>query len=295
MVTSAATYFADRHFVLLYCGYVMVAVFGYAMPFVHLPEYCLLHGLTSSDSQLLLSMIGLASAVGRISIGYVADKFGKLLMLRVCMIVAGTITLGWLAFTTFNLLMLFCVIFGFFGGGLLHVAGALGVCGAVWHRARRLGHRLGLHQHDVRLLVVHARGWLALHPPELLPDPNQRGGLVHDSRQRVHRLHVGSPASHSSEVAHRHAAPQHEYIRRNSETDHVLHLNVSLTHVLRLHGCLQVVRLRAPTMVDDLSSSIHQQSYYGDLTPSYKSPEMDELHHNPVAMPVATTDDSKAV
>ena len=46
------------------------------MPFVHLPNYALLQGLTNSQSQLLLSMIGLGSALGRICTGFLADRVG---------------------------------------------------------------------------------------------------------------------------------------------------------------------------------------------------------------------------
>ena len=46
------------------------------MPFVDLPSYALLHGLSNSQSQLLLAMIGLGSALGRICVGYLADHMG---------------------------------------------------------------------------------------------------------------------------------------------------------------------------------------------------------------------------
>ena len=67
--------------------YLIIAVFGYCMPFVHLPNYALQHGLSVDQSNLILSMIGIASAGGRISLGFVADRVGKLLMVRVCIYV----------------------------------------------------------------------------------------------------------------------------------------------------------------------------------------------------------------
>ncbi len=68
LLSSARELFKDRHFFYLYMGYVVV-VFGYVMPFVHLPTYAVLHGLSTSQANLLLSLIGVASAIGRISIG----------------------------------------------------------------------------------------------------------------------------------------------------------------------------------------------------------------------------------
>ena len=66
--SSSVKYIFDTKFLLLFFGY-LIAVFGFPMPFVHLPEYCILHGLTSSQAQLLLSIIGIASAAGRVGSG----------------------------------------------------------------------------------------------------------------------------------------------------------------------------------------------------------------------------------
>ena len=121
MLKQAKMLFKDRHFFYLYFGYLIagmtyilyytiyalytlytilllcctiiilrdlfIAVFGYCMPFVHLPNYALQHGLSVDQSNLILSMIGIASAGGRISLGFVADRVGKLLMVSVCIYV----------------------------------------------------------------------------------------------------------------------------------------------------------------------------------------------------------------
>ena len=83
--TLFTIYILLLHSILISYLYIclLIAVFGYCMPFVHLPNYALQHGLSVDQSNLILSMIGIASAGGRISLGFVADRVGKLLMVSV--------------------------------------------------------------------------------------------------------------------------------------------------------------------------------------------------------------------
>ena len=46
-------------------------------------------------------------------------SLGKLLMIRICMVMAGILTFCWVAFTSFSLLLLYTLTFGFFSGGFL--------------------------------------------------------------------------------------------------------------------------------------------------------------------------------
>ena len=55
-----------------------------------------LHGISIHNSVLILSIMGIASALGRIIIGFAADLWGKLLMLKICMLVGGISTLCWI-------------------------------------------------------------------------------------------------------------------------------------------------------------------------------------------------------
>ena len=52
-------------------------------------------------------------------IGFLADYFGRLNMLAISMCISGIATLCWQIFTTFNFLLLYCVLFGFCGGGFI--------------------------------------------------------------------------------------------------------------------------------------------------------------------------------
>lgn len=123
------------------------------MPYTHIPIYAEQHGISTPESVFILSMIGpytrillllimkpfilfyfvdnlymvlrcvvsvgVASAAGRISLGYLSDFFGKLRMLRICMLGGGVSVLSWLSCTTFSSIMAFSVCFGFFAGGVI--------------------------------------------------------------------------------------------------------------------------------------------------------------------------------
>ena len=115
---SGMIYFKDRNFVLLYVSSV-ICTLGLFMPYTHLPKYAELHGVSVSDSIYILSVMGIASAAGRIAIGFGADALGKLPMLVMCMVVGGASTLCWMACTTFVTLMIYGVVYGFFAGGVI--------------------------------------------------------------------------------------------------------------------------------------------------------------------------------
>lgn len=115
---SSMQFFTDTDFTTLYCG-VFFGSLGTNMQYVHITSYALLHGVSSSDAVLLVALMGVASAVGRISIGYLGDYFGKMRMFQGCFICAGICTFCWIACTTFPALMAFVIFFGFFGGGVI--------------------------------------------------------------------------------------------------------------------------------------------------------------------------------
>jgi MFS family permease len=115
---SGMLYFKDRNFVFLYASAV-VSTLGLFMPYTHVPKFALLHGINTTGSILILSMMGIASAVGRVGIGYAADVLGKLRMLMVCMSVGGASTLAWMGCTSFAALMVYAVVYGFFAGGVI--------------------------------------------------------------------------------------------------------------------------------------------------------------------------------
>lgn len=121
---SSLDMFQNRNFTLLYSA-AFLSSLGMVMPFTHIPLYAILHGVSQSNSVWLLSSMGIASAVGRISMGFLADIYGKLLMLAVCVFCGGASTLCWMACVTFPTLLVYSIIFGFFAGGLISLMPAV--------------------------------------------------------------------------------------------------------------------------------------------------------------------------
>lgn len=106
---SGLVYFKDRNFVLLYfSGF--FCLLGLFMPYTHLPKYAQLHGISVQKSILMLSIMGVASALGRVLIGFAADIYGKLVMLKICMIIGGISTLCWLGTSNCNTCVVLVII-----------------------------------------------------------------------------------------------------------------------------------------------------------------------------------------
>ena len=121
---SSFVMFKDRNFNLLYAG-AFFSSLGLVMPFTHLPLYAIKNGVSGSNAVWLLSCMGIASAVGRISMGFFADKYGKMRMLVLCVFGGGVSTLCWMACVTFPTLIVFSAVFGLFAGGLISLMPAV--------------------------------------------------------------------------------------------------------------------------------------------------------------------------
>jgi MFS family permease len=115
---SGAAYFRDRNFQFLYAS-ATLSTLGLFMPYTHLPKYAEEHGVSTSAAILMLSIMGLASMVGRVVVGLLADVYGKLAMLQVCMGMGGVSTLCWMGCTTYPSMFAYGLVFGFFAGGVI--------------------------------------------------------------------------------------------------------------------------------------------------------------------------------
>lgn len=89
------------------------------MPYSVLPIYCQQQGLSTNQSVFILSIVGIASAVGRFSSGFAADYLGKIPMMQLASFVTGISTFSWMACKNFSSLLSYAIIFGFFGGGVI--------------------------------------------------------------------------------------------------------------------------------------------------------------------------------
>lgn len=113
------TFFKDYRFVLLYCSF-FIQQFGFFVAFNYLPSFAINAGMTSSQGALALGLANAASAVGRIFIGAFADKMGYVNAYTLCLLVTPIWLLcTWPFATSFGILVLFGVVFGFTSGGFI--------------------------------------------------------------------------------------------------------------------------------------------------------------------------------
>lgn len=123
-VESSYKMFLNWQFSTLYVA-ALFSSLGMVMPITHLLRYALLHGVSRSNAVLLLSWMGIASAAGRVSLGFAADRAGKLSMLFLCTLGGTVTTFSWLACLDYDSLVAFAVLFGFFAGGLISLMPAV--------------------------------------------------------------------------------------------------------------------------------------------------------------------------
>ncbi|RKP09410.1 major facilitator superfamily domain-containing protein [Thamnocephalis sphaerospora] len=97
-----------------------LATFGYMAPFYFLPSYASFIGLTESDGALFVGLSSGVNAVGRIVLGYIADMFGRVNALFSCVFFSGlTVLLIWTFSTSYGVLLLFVLLYGFSAGGFI--------------------------------------------------------------------------------------------------------------------------------------------------------------------------------
>jgi MFS family permease len=92
------------------------------VPYTFLVIYAQKHGVTVGRSVLIFSLMGITNGFGRITFGEIADlSIGRLPMLRLSMILAGTATICWIACKTFESLLAFGLIYSFVAGGSVSI------------------------------------------------------------------------------------------------------------------------------------------------------------------------------
>jgi MFS family permease len=110
--------------VLLYLACIATSL-GLFMPFVHIAAYAQDHGLSRGTGALLVSIIGLGSAAGRLFLGGVADRFGRRRAVAAAFLGMGAMLLWWLASTAFWSLATFALLFGLCYGAFVALIPAL--------------------------------------------------------------------------------------------------------------------------------------------------------------------------
>ncbi|KAI9475743.1 MAG: major facilitator superfamily domain-containing protein [Benjaminiella poitrasii] len=101
------------NFVILLIGLV-ISLTGNLVPYFYLPKYCTTYGIDASSSSTIVAVLCAMNAVGRLVLGYFADRIGRLNMFVISAICTGLFCmLIWPFAKTYGALMAFAALFGF--------------------------------------------------------------------------------------------------------------------------------------------------------------------------------------
>ena len=153
----------------------LLASFALFVPVVHLPAYAGTSGASPVAGATLVGMIGVASVVGRIALGAIADRFGRVRTFRASFAVLAAGFVLWLGHILvggpFAVLVAFAVVLGVGYGGWIAlqpavIADAFGVSGLGWlvglvYTAAGIGALLGAPLAGVLVDVTGGYGWAA--------------------------------------------------------------------------------------------------------------------------------------
>ncbi|KAF8941460.1 major facilitator superfamily domain-containing protein [Dissophora ornata] len=94
------------------------ASIGFLIPMYYFQTYSLFIGLTAENGALIAGLSSGASCLGRIALGYAADRLPKTVVVSCCAwMTAGSILVVWTLSKSFGVYLLFALIYGFFAGG----------------------------------------------------------------------------------------------------------------------------------------------------------------------------------
>ncbi|KAI9262356.1 major facilitator superfamily domain-containing protein [Phascolomyces articulosus] len=103
---------------LNYCLWVlgsMIGLMGFFIPYFFLPSHASYLGIPTSDGSVIVAVMSASNFLGRIAIGFIADRIGRLNTDILCLLITGISALTiWMFAYTYNVLMAFGVVFGFF-------------------------------------------------------------------------------------------------------------------------------------------------------------------------------------
>lgn len=92
---------------------------GYFYPSLYLPSYATANGLSSTKGALLLALMSISQVLGQLTFGYLSDRNVSVNLLTISStVVAAAAVYGcWGAAHSLGLLVVFALLFGFFGAG----------------------------------------------------------------------------------------------------------------------------------------------------------------------------------
>lgn len=114
----------SRTFKLMFASSV-IAAYGYWVPFVHIVPYAEDHGITTTRAALLVAVMGIGNTVGRLVLGALADRVGRLRMMQAATVAMTVAIFAWPAATTWSTLAAFGFGYGLFAGAFISMLPAL--------------------------------------------------------------------------------------------------------------------------------------------------------------------------
>lgn len=96
--------------------------FGYHVPYTYTtPRAIKVYNIPESTSDFLISIMGIANVVSRLCFGWIADRSQNIrfYMTGVCILGVGVVSCIIFLFTSFKLLVIYCVLFGSFSGSFV--------------------------------------------------------------------------------------------------------------------------------------------------------------------------------
>ncbi|KAI8053168.1 major facilitator superfamily domain-containing protein [Gilbertella persicaria] len=108
--------FKDTNFLLFACGSV-ISLMGYFIPYFFLPAYATYLGLSASQSSTLIAIMSAANFVGRILVGFIGDRIGRLnadIIFTFCCALSNLLV--WTFAFNYSVLIGYSVLFGLFCG-----------------------------------------------------------------------------------------------------------------------------------------------------------------------------------
>ncbi|KAK3831244.1 MAG: major facilitator superfamily domain-containing protein [Linnemannia elongata] len=96
----------------------LAASIGFLIPMYYFQTYSLFIGLTAQDGALIAGLSSGASCLGRITLGFAADRLPKTAVVSFCAwMTAGSILIIWTLSKSFGVYLAFALVYGFFAGG----------------------------------------------------------------------------------------------------------------------------------------------------------------------------------
>ena len=102
-----------------------VAAYGYWVPFVHIVPYAEDHGIATARAALLVAVMGAGNTIGRIVMGWLADKVGRLRMMQAATVGMTAAMFTWPAAESWATLAAFGGTYALFAGAFISTLPAL--------------------------------------------------------------------------------------------------------------------------------------------------------------------------